>query len=217
MFPAPSTVVHGLNGLRGTVLATSCPPGDIPSQIAVRLDNGVVVVVPEKRLILQDDGTYFLPMGLDALSPQLSGQPIEALNGPGGAVAAAAVPEGEEILIPRVEERLRVGRSELERTVSIHKTVQQREETVDVPLLREDVEVERVAMNQVVASAPAIRQEGDVTIIPVLEEVLVVEKRLMLREELRVTRRKTERHEPERVVLRSEQISVTRNDEVKNA
>src|SRR5687767_14289495 len=165
MFPAPSAVVHGLNGLRGSVLATSCPPGDTPSQIAVRLDNGVVVVVPEKRLMLQDDGTYFLPMGLDALT-QLSGNLIETRNGPG-----AAVPAGEEILIPRVEERLRVDKAELERTVSIRKTVQQREEVVDVPLLREDVEVERVPVNRVVTSSPGIRQEGDVTIIPVLEEV----------------------------------------------
>jgi stress response protein YsnF len=47
-------------------------------------------------------------------------------------------------------------------------------------------------------------------IIPVLEEVLVVEKRLMLREEVRITRRRSEVHETQEVMLRSESVSVER-------
>jgi hypothetical protein len=39
-----------------------------------------------------------------------------------------------------------------------------------------------------------VRQEGDTTIVPVVEEVLVVERRLMLKEEIRIKRvRTTER------------------------
>ncbi len=56
------------------------------------------------------------------------------------------------------------------------------------------VSVERAPIGQFIDVAPRIRQEGDVTIYPVVEEVLV--KRLMLREEVRVTRtRKSEPYE----------------------
>jgi stress response protein YsnF len=46
--------------------------------------------------------------------------------------------------------------------------------------------------------------------VPVLEEVLVVEKRLVVREELRITRRRTEERKPHRVKLLSEEVSVER-------
>jgi stress response protein YsnF len=54
------------------------------------------------------------------------------------------------------------------------------------------------------------RTEGETTIIPVMEEVLVVEKRLRLKEELHVTRRRTEHRDPQRVTLRSERVEVER-------
>jgi stress response protein YsnF len=41
------------------------------------------------------------------------------------------------------------------------------------------------------ADLPRIRTEGDVTIFPVVEEVVVVEKRLCLKEEVRITKRVT--------------------------
>ncbi|MCM0044674.1 MAG: DUF2382 domain-containing protein, partial [Burkholderiaceae bacterium] len=50
-------------------------------------------------------------------------------------------------------------------------------------------------------------------VVPVLEEVLVVEKRLRLKEEIRITARATVRHATEQVVLRSEQVSIERFDE----
>lgn len=61
-----------------------------------------------------------------------------------------------------------------------------------------------------VEATPAVREEGDVTIYPVMEERLVVEKRLFLKEELRVTR--TVRLEPfeQEVVLRSMTADVER-------
>jgi len=45
-------------------------------------------------------------------------------------------------------------------------------------------------------------------IVPLLEEVLVVEKRLMLREEVRVTKRRNETHRPQTVTLRKEDVKV---------
>jgi hypothetical protein len=72
------------------------------------------------------------------------------------------------------------------------------------------VHVERRRIGEPVASAPDVRYEGDTMIIPVLEEVLVVEKRLMLQEEIRVTRHRSAVRTPQRVTLRSEQARVER-------
>ena len=58
-----------------------------------------------------------------------------------------------------------------------------------------------------------MRHEGDVTIIPLIEEVLVVEKRLLLREEIRVSRRKTTVNNPQVYTLRREDVQVERDDE----
>jgi stress response protein YsnF len=44
----------------------------------------------------------------------------------------------------------------------------------------------------------------------VLEEVLVVEKRLLLKEEVRITKRRIETHMPQRVILRREEVAVER-------
>ena len=55
---------------------------------------------------------------------------------------------------------------------------------------------------------PIKREEGDVLIIPVLEEVVVVEKRLMLKEELRIRRSRGERPVRETVTLRTEEVSI---------
>jgi stress response protein YsnF len=57
---------------------------------------------------------------------------------------------------------------------------------------------------------PAIRNEGDTVVIPIVEEVLVIERRLLLKEEVRVRRvRSTERHQ-ESVTLRHHEAVVTR-------
>jgi len=45
-------------------------------------------------------------------------------------------------------------------------------------------------------------------IVPILEEVLVVEKRLVLKEELHIRRRRAEVSNPQRIVLRTEEATV---------
>jgi len=49
---------------------------------------------------------------------------------------------------------------------------------------------------------PPISQEGDTTIIPVVEEIVVVERRLVLKEEVRIRRVRTKEQHQETVVLR---------------
>jgi len=95
-------------------------------------------------------------------------------------------------------------------SVTIHKSVHERTEVVDPALQADEVTVERIAVNRIVEAPVPVRQEGDTTIIPLLEEVLVVEKRLMLREEGRITRVHKEIHDPKEVLLREEQVEIVR-------
>ena len=122
------------------------------------------------------------------------------------------------IVIPVVEESLTVSRRTVEtgRGVRVSKTVSEREEMVDEPLALDEVVVERTEVNRWLADGaevPAVRQEGDVTVVPVLEEVLVTQKRLLLKEEIRITRVRREVHRPQRVTLRTEQVAVESFDE----
>lgn len=113
--------------------------------------------------------------------------------------------------IPLLEERLIVGKREVERgRIKIRVDVEQREEVVVQDLLRDDVLIERVPKNERLSDIPHVRLEGDVTVIPVVEEVVIVEKALMLVEEIHVQRRAgTERREIP-VIVRSEQAVVER-------
>jgi uncharacterized protein (TIGR02271 family) len=93
----------------------------------------------------------------------------------------------------------------------VHKRVETYEETWDAALTTETVTVERVPVNALVeGEAPQTREEDGVIIIPVLEEVLVVEKRLLLREEVRLTKQATTVSSPQAVTLRREAVKVER-------
>jgi hypothetical protein len=58
------------------------------------------------------------------------------------------------------------------------------------PLFRENCDIKRVPMKRLLDKPAEPRQEGDTLIVPLMEEVLVLEKRLLLREELHITRRR---------------------------
>jgi stress response protein YsnF len=101
------------------------------------------------------------------------------------------------------------------RGVRVHTTVSERIEEVEVLLRQEQVHVERRAVDRVVplAEAPAMHYEGDTLVLPVLEEVLVLEKRIRIKEELRISRSHSERPHRESVPLKTEQAVVERFDE----
>jgi len=123
--------------------------------------------------------------------------------------AGANVEARDAIVIPIVAEQLNVEKKEIETgRVRIVKHIREREELVDEPLFQEDVTIERVAVNRIVDEAPPTRRDGDTLIIPLLEEVLSVEKRLLFREELRVSRRRTETHQPQWAPLRKEEATI---------
>lgn len=112
-------------------------------------------------------------------------------------------------VIPVVEEQLRIDKKLTETgIVRISKQVTERAETLTVPLAYEEIQVERVAINQFIdAAPPAVRYEGETMIISVMKEVAVVEKRLMLVEELHVTKRLKQRQEAQTVRLREEAVN----------
>jgi uncharacterized protein (TIGR02271 family) len=118
----------------------------------------------------------------------------------------------EELVIPILAEEATISTQEVVRgVVRVHKRVDTYEETLDAALTTEEVTVERVAVNALVeGEAPRMREEDGVLIIPVLEEVLVVEKRLLLREEVRLTRQATTVNSPQTVTLRRETVEVQR-------
>ena len=104
-------------------------------------------------------------------------------------------------VIALAREELRVTRRVVDRGgVRVRVSVNERDEAVDVLLREQGVEVERVPIGRVVEHPPETRQEGDTLVIPIVEEILVVERRLVLKEEVRV--RRTERQRPTRETAR---------------
>ena len=111
--------------------------------------------------------------------------------------------------IPVLQETVRVSKREVETgRVAVHKTVTERDETVEMLLKRTDLAVERIPVNRVVTEAPASRQDGDTLIIPIMEEVLFVEERLVLKEELHIRKATSERLAREVVRLRTEHAEI---------
>lgn len=83
-------------------------------------------------------------------------------------------------------------------------------EQVAIDLQREHYEIERVAIDKVVSEAPSTRQEGDVTIIPVIEEEVVIQRRLILKEEIRIRKVVSVQQHVEDVVLRRQHAEIRR-------
>lgn len=113
-------------------------------------------------------------------------------------------------MIPVIEEHVRVSKKVIESgRIHLHKEVHEEEVMVDIPLTEEEVEIERVPINKFVDEAPqAVRYEGDTMIVPVLKEVVV--KRLVLVEEMRVTKRRRKTQETHPLTLRKEEVRIER-------
>ncbi len=165
-------------------------------QVAVSFDDGARLIVPFNELIRQNDGSYLLPHEF-----------TRAVD-----TATSQTELSEEIVIPVVAEELSIERQRVKRgTVRVHKRIATREEVVDEPTIREEIHIEHVPVNALVENEPPQpRTEGDVFIIPIIEEVLVVERRLLVREEVRISRRRTRVSNPQRVTLRREYVEVER-------
>jgi stress response protein YsnF len=67
-------------------------------------------------------------------------------------------------------------------------------------------------MDKYVDKVPEVRTEGSTTIIPVIKEVAVVEKKLMLIEEIHITRQRDEVAVEVKDKIRKEHVVITKDD-----
>jgi uncharacterized protein (TIGR02271 family) len=196
MNPPAAVRVTDPQGVHGTIDVTAWPLDGSRAEVLVQLENGPQVLVPLEVLVRQEDGSYRLTVDSAALERR---------------PRADAAPSEPPLVLPILAEALDVQTRRVETgRVRLHKTVQTREVLVDEPLVREEVIIERVPINRVVEGPIPVRYEGDTMIISLLEEVLVVDTRLLLKEEVHITTRRTERHAPERVTRRHEDVTLER-------
>lgn len=137
----------------------------------------------------------------------MSGSRLDVSASTTGGVAAEA--DRDEIAIPLAEEEARISkRRVITGRVRVSTVVDVSEEVVRGELSTADVAVTRVPIDRYVDTAPAIRTEGDITIVPVLEEVLVVETRLLLKEEIHISRTTSKEVVEQVVTLRKQRAVV---------
>lgn len=119
--------------------------------------------------------------------------------------------DANEAVLPLLAEEVEVSKQVVETgRVQVTRVTHQHEQLIDELLAVETAEIERTPIGRQVDVMPAIREEGDAIVVPIVEEVLVVERRLFLKEEVRIRRvRSTERHQ-ETVTLRHHEAVVTR-------
>ncbi|CAA9281766.1 MAG: hypothetical protein AVDCRST_MAG77-3901 [uncultured Chloroflexi bacterium] len=196
--------VHDWNGSRIGMLE------DI-DQRAVRIDGHQVPVEAIDRILPEG---IFLREGV--VLPMVGAAGADSQANVAGSTARAAVAGGsvplggaDTLHVPVVEERFHVEKRPTQGMVEVHKRVEQAEQVVREALAHDVVEVERVPVNRQVDGPVGQRMEGEWLVVPVMEEVLVVEKRLILKEEVRIRTRKETRQAEVHEELRRERVAVS--------
>jgi len=210
----PGTPVSAVDGDLGVVAGT--PDPDV---LAVRDDAGRSWRLPlglvdderstEERVVLRAGRADLDGYAVDAITNTGASDRTGAVASEAGIGATTVGGDAERLLIPVREEELVPQTFESERGRVV---VRKRIETVpiesNVEVSHDEVDVERVAVNREIEAMPTPRQEGDTLIVPVVEEILVTEKRLMLREEIRITRRRVAETVAIRDEVRKERVEV---------
>jgi stress response protein YsnF len=128
----------------------------------------------------------------------------------------SANPAADTEVIPLVEDQVRVStRDVVTGRVRVRTVTDTVEETVRQELEGVRAEVERVPVDRLLdpgSPPPQPRVESGVTVVPIVEEVLIVEKRLLLKEEVRITLRDTSEYVEVPVQLRRQRAVVERTD-----
>lgn len=176
----------------GTRVDATLLDREADGSFTARWPDGRRLFVPSTAVDRQDDGDVHLRVRFG----DLGGESRDA--------------GGEHVLPVAQEEAVVDTRRKTTGTVRVQTRTHEREEDVNEILTRESVEVERVPIDRVVDGPAPIREEGDTTVVPLHEEVLVVEKRLLLREELHLTKHAEERQETRRVRLRRQEADIDR-------
>ena len=117
----------------------------------------------------------------------------------------------DQLVVPLHAEEVSVAkRRVVTGQVKVATVTRQSELLVQELLEHEHVEIERKPIGKEVDKAPPVREEGNTLIIPILEEIVVVERRLLLKEEVRVRRTREKQPYQERVVVRKQEAVITR-------
>ena len=185
--------MHGASVVRDDGALGKIISSENNQRVLVEFDDGSRLSVSPEALLPKRDGSY----SLSARAAETQSTHLE------------------EIVIPVIAEELNVETERVQRgKVRVHKRVETREEVVDSPVTREEVVLEHIPINKFIEDhqTPSVREEDGVLIIPVVEEVLVVEKRLFLREEVRVVKHHTTTSTPQTVVLRREVVDIEREN-----
>jgi len=112
---------------------------------------------------------------------------------------------------PLHAEELSVSRQQIAGdTVQVSIVTREGDGVVDEMLNHERVEIDRVPIGRPVDAIPPVRQEGETTILPVVEEIIVVQRRLILKEEVRIKRLHVSERHQEAVVLRKQEAVISR-------
>ena len=171
------------DGRRGKVLRTSRFL-DKREFNTVKLSNGTELTVPAAALEPQQDGSFYLrergnsgAQGADR-SRAPATQNVTESDG-SRAPAAQSLPNAEGPNTPEAQ------------TVTQSSSSVDASRFMDASLFKEDVDVQRVPINRVLDAPVEMRVEDGVTIIPVMEERVKVEKQLILREEIRIVKKRT--------------------------
>jgi len=218
------------DGIRGYVLRKARFL-DRSEQNTVVLDDGRELVVPSEALQVQSDGTFRL------MDDRLYDDGQRGGSVPPGSAPRDSARRDEEMVDPAVARQFEVPPApEMNRADVRASAVQApvevphqdevresepqtarrngalREVHIDEHLFADEVAVERVPVNRIVDQMPETRQEGDVLVVPVVEEVITVQKRLLLKEEVRIQRRRNEVQQPRRIVLTDDETRVIGSD-----
>lgn len=221
--PAPprfdtGATVTASDGEVGTVDEVVVDPATgEPSLLAVRLrEGGRRVEVPfgmvdaassDPRHVRLLAERSMLMLGESVATPVETAR--ETVIAEGEITASTLDAAGDRIVIPTHEEVLVPSTREVEiGTVRVHKRVETFPYETLVDVMHDDVSVERVPMGHPITAVPAPRHEGNTLVIPVVEEEVIIEKRLVLREEIRVTRRQVTEQVPVRDTLRREVVEI---------
>lgn len=144
---------------------------DSRTEKTIDLETGEQIVVPADQLRPQQDGSFLL---LRRPSSNAHGSSRLQDVGVGGLTASPPERPGEQptdriALDPSTDDGL---------------------EPPSQSFYSDDYDIERVHIGKVIEARAESRQEGETLILPVVEEVLVYQKKLLLKEEVRITRRR---------------------------
>lgn len=159
------------------------------TSILVRLENNRLVSVPISLLKIKDHNRYTLSQSFHDLQERSNGNQT----------------------FPVIEEMPVIEKRKVETaSIKIRKKVTESPQVLEESLAKEEFLIDRVPINEVRDEPLQMRTEGDITIIPVQEEVLVVQKKIMVREEIRIRKVRTEHSEKVTVSLRKEEVQIDR-------